>query len=158
MKRYSTNFLKIAVIMIGLPVLALCIYGLPWLAKNPVNPNYAHILYPIVIGMYLSSIPFYIALYKAYKLLCYIDENVAFSQNSVNALKDIKYCATAFSALYVVMMPFVYLLADKDDAPGLILIGMVPIFISIVFAVFAAVLQKLLQDAIDLKLENDLTV
>jgi len=32
------------------------------------------------------------------------------------------------------------------------------IFVSIVIAVFAAVLQRLLQDAIDIKLENDLTV
>jgi hypothetical protein len=158
MKRYSTIFLKIAVIMIGLPVLALCIYGIPWLVKNPVNPDYTHILYPIVAGLYLSSIPFYIALYQAYKLLCYIDGNMAFSQTSVDALKNIKYCATVVSTLYVVMMPFVYLVADKDDAPGLILFGMVPIFASLVIAVFAAVLQRLLQDAIDIKSENDLTV
>ena len=158
MKRCSTIFLKIAVIIIGLPVLALCIYGLSWLAKNAVNPDYAHILYPILIGMYVSTIPFYFALYKAYKLLCYIDENKAFSQSSVNNLKSIKYSATAISSLYLVIMPFVYLLADKDDAPGLIIYGMVPIFASMVIAFFAAVLQRLLQDAIDIKSENDLTV
>jgi hypothetical protein len=62
------------------------------------------------------------------------------------------------SGLYVVIMPFVFLVADLDDAPGLIIIGMVPIFASMVIAVFAAVLQKLLQNAIDIKSENDLTV
>lgn len=55
-------------------------------------------------------------------------------------------------------MPFVYFLAEKDDAPGLIIIGFVPIFASIVIAVFAAVLQRLLQEAINIKSENDLTV
>jgi hypothetical protein len=55
-------------------------------------------------------------------------------------------------------MSFIYLFADKDDAPGLILIGMVPIFTAMVIAVFAAVLQKLLKSAIDMKSENDLTV
>jgi len=55
-------------------------------------------------------------------------------------------------------MPFNYLLADLDDAPGLILMGIVPIFASIVIAVFAAVLQKLLRNAIDIKSENDLTI
>jgi hypothetical protein len=158
MKRGTTLFLKIAVILIGIPILALSIFGLPWLANNPANPDYAHILYPILIGMYISAVPFYFALYQAFKLLCYIDKNKAFSQISVKALKNIKYCAITISALYLVIMPFVYLVAEKDDAPGLIIIGMVPIFASMVIAVFAAVLQKLLKEAIDIKSENDLTV
>ncbi|WP_028550786.1 DUF2975 domain-containing protein [Paenibacillus sp. UNC451MF] len=158
MKQGSTLFLKIAVILIGTPVLALCILGLPWLVNNPVNPDYAHILYPIIVGVYVSAIPFYIALYKAFRLLSYIDKNKAFSQISVEALKNIKYFAITISSLYVVMMPFIYLVAEKDDAPGLIIIGMVPIFASMVIAVFAAVLQRLLQEAIDIKSENDLTV
>ncbi|MBD0378598.1 DUF2975 domain-containing protein [Paenibacillus sedimenti] len=158
MKRGTTLFLKIAVFLIGTPVLALCIFGLPWLAKNPINPDYDHILYPVLIGMFVSAIPFYIALYQAFRLLSYIDKNKAFSQISVKALKIIKYCAITISTLYVVMMPFVYLVAEKDDAPGLIIIGMVPIFASMVIAVFAAVLQRLLQEAIDIKSENDLTV
>ncbi|MBM7587343.1 hypothetical protein JOC86_003916 [Bacillus pakistanensis] len=158
MKHGSTLFLKIAVFLIGTPVLALCIYGLPWLANHPVNPDYAYILYPIVIGMYVSAIPFYIALYQAFRLLIYIDKNKAFSELSVKALKKIKLCAMTISGLYLVMLPFVYLVAEKDDAPGLIIIGMVPIFASMVIAVFAAVLQRLLQEAMDIKSENDLTV
>ncbi|GAB6179038.1 DUF2975 domain-containing protein [Desulfotomaculum defluvii] len=157
MKR-ETLFLKLAVILMGLPVLALCIFGLPWLADNPINPDYALILYPIVIGMYLAAIPFYFALYQAFKLLNYIDMNKAFSDLPVKALKNIKYCAISISTLYVVIMPFVYLVAEKDDAPGLIIVGMVPVFASMVVAVFAAVLQKLLKNAIDIKSENDLTV
>jgi len=35
---------------------------------------------------------------------------------------------------------------------------MIPIFASLVVAVFAAVLQKLLKNAIDIKSENDLTI
>jgi len=154
----ETLFLKVAVILMGFPVLALCIFGLPWLTNNPVNPDYAHIIYPILIGMYAAAIPFYFALYQAFKLLSYIDKNKAFSELSVEALKNIKYCAITISTFYVVLMPFVYLVAEKDDAPGLIIIGMVPIFASMVVAVFAAVLQKLLKNAIDIKSENDLTV
>jgi hypothetical protein len=158
MKRGSTLFLRMAVFLIGTPVLAFCIFGLSWLAKNPVNPDFAHILYPIVIGMYGSVIPFFVALYQAFKLLSYIDKNQAFSELSVKALKNIKICAMTISGLYVVILPFVYLVADLDDAPGLIIIGMVPIFASLVIAVFAAVLQRLLQEAIDIKSENDLIV
>ncbi len=55
-------------------------------------------------------------------------------------------------------MPLFYLVAERDDAPGIILIGMIIIAASIVVAVFAAVLQKLLQQAINYKKENELTV
>ena len=108
--------------------------------------------------MYVSVIPFFVALYQAFKLLSYIDKNQAFSELSVKALKNIKFCAMTISGLYVVIMPFVFLVADLDDAPGLVIIGMVPIFASMVIAVFAAVLQRLLQEAIDIKSENDLIV
>ncbi len=158
MKRGSTLFLKLAVLLIGTPVLVLGIWGLTWLFSHPANPDYAHLLYPIVMGMYVSAIPFYIALYKAFKLLSYIDLNQAFSQISVKALLHIKYCATTISVLYAVLMPFVFSVAEKDDAPGLIIFGMVPVFASMVIAVFAAVLQRLLQDAIEIKSEHDLTV
>lgn len=158
MKRGSTLFLRMAVFLIGTPVLALGIFGLTWLPKNPANPDYAHILYPIVIGMYVSVIPFFGALYQAFKLLSYIDKNQAFSELSVKALKNIKICAITISGLYVVILPFVFLVAELDDAPGLVIIGMVPVFASMVIAVFAAVLQRLLKEAIDIKSENDLTV
>lgn len=158
MKRGTTLFLKLAVLLIGVPILALCIFGIPWLANNPVNPNYAGGLYPIVIIMYVSVIPFIVALYQAFRLLSYIDKNEAFSLMSVKSLKTIKYCAIVISSLYFVMLPFVYVVAEKDDAPGLILMGMVPVFASLVIAVFSAVLQRLLQEAIDIKSENDLVV
>ncbi len=154
----STIFLKIAVILMGIPVLALCILGLTWLVKNPANPDYANILYPIITVIYVSVIPFFAALFQSFKLLSYIDRNQAFSELSVRALRNIKFCAMTISGLYVVIMPFVYFVADLDDAPGLIIIGMVPIFASMVIAVFAGVLQKLLKNAIDIKSENDLTV
>jgi hypothetical protein len=158
MKHGSTLFLKIALFLIGSPVLALCIFGLVWLPNNPANPDYAYMLYPIVIGMYVATIPFFVALLQAFKLLSYIDSNQAFSELSVKALKNIKFCAITISGLFVVILPFVFLVADLDDAPGLIIIGMVPIFGSMVIAVFAAVLQRLLQEAIDIKSENDLIV
>ncbi|MFD1448553.1 DUF2975 domain-containing protein [Oceanobacillus profundus] len=158
MKHGSTLFLKLALFLIGTPVLALSIFGVYWLVNNPANPEYDHILYPIIIGMYVSVIPFFFALNEAFKLLSYIDKNQAFSKLSVVALKKIKWCAITISGLYVLIIPFVYIVAELDDAPGLIIIGMVPIFASMVIAVFAAVLQRLLEEAIHIKSENDLTV
>jgi hypothetical protein len=55
-------------------------------------------------------------------------------------------------------MPFIINAADTDDAPGVVAIGLVIIFASAIVAVFAAVLQKLVQNAVNIKSENDLTV
>lgn len=160
MKRGTTLFLKAAVILIGIPVLALCIFLVPEIANFAVDlyPEMTYLKYLVFIDLYASAIPFYIALYQAFRLLCYIDKNKAFSELSVKALKNIKNCAIAISIVYVAGMPLFYLLAERDDAPGIILIGLIVIFASIVIAVFAAVLQMLLKEAIDIKSENDLTV
>jgi hypothetical protein len=160
MKRGTTLFLKIAVILIGIPVLALCIFLVPEIANFAAElyPDIAYMKYLVLIDLYATAIPFYFALYQAFKLLRYIDKNKAFSELSVKALKTIKYCAFTISILYVVGMPLFFLMGDKDDAPGIIVIGMVMIFASMVIAVFAAVLQRLLQEAIEIKSENDLIV
>ena len=160
MKQGTTLFLKIAVIFMGIPVLALCIFLVPEIANYAAElyPDIAYMKYLVLIDLYATTIPFYFALYQAYKLLSYIDKNNAFSELSVRALKNIKYCAITISILYVAGMPLFYLVGEVDDAPGSIFIGMVMIFASMVIAVFAAVLEKLLKNAIDIKSENDLTV
>ncbi|NJI51471.1 DUF2975 domain-containing protein [Bacillus subtilis] len=160
MNRMSTIFLKIALVLIGIPILALCIFLVPKIANYSADifPNIAYIKYLVFIYLYVTAIPFYLALYQAFKLLSYIDKNKAFSGLSVRALKNIKYCAVTISIFYAAGMPVFYLMAEIDDAPGIIVIGLVIIFASMVIAVFAAVLQKLLKEAIDIKSENDLTV
>ncbi|GGA37933.1 DUF2975 domain-containing protein [Psychrobacillus lasiicapitis] len=160
MKRGSTLFLKLALIVMGIPVLALCIFVVPEIADfvTELYPDYAYLEYLVYLDLYVAAIPFYFALYQAYKLLSYIDQNEAFSELSVTALKKIKYSANTISILFVLGMPIFYMIAEMDDAPGIILIGLVLIFATLVIAVFAAVLQKLLKNAIDIKSENDLTV
>lgn len=160
MKRGSTLFLKIAVILIGIPVLAVCIFLVPEIGNIAAKlfPDKGYIKYLVLIDLYATAIPFYFALYQSIKLLSYIDKNKAFSELSVKALKKIKYCAIIISSLHVIILPLFYVFAEKDDAPGVIFIGLVVPFASVVIAVFAAVLQKLLKEAIDMKSENDLTI
>ncbi|MFS0654772.1 DUF2975 domain-containing protein [Bacillus sp. 179-C3.3 HS] len=158
MKRGTTLFLKVAVFLIGITVLALCIFMLPWLANDTAEmyPEFAYLQYPILIGLYITAIPFFIALYQALKLLNYIDHHHAFSELSVMALKYIKYCAVTISILYVIGI--IFLMSQNASQPGIAVIGFIIIFTSVVIAVFTAVLQKLLKNALDIKSENDLTI
>ncbi|MCP4609525.1 MAG: DUF2975 domain-containing protein [Planctomycetes bacterium] len=154
MKPGSTMFLKSVVSLIGIATLALCVF----LLLVTISSEDARGFLPILVGIYIAAIPFFFALYQALKLLIYIDKSKAFSDLSVKALKNIKYCSIAISALYTAIMPYIINIADKDDAPGFTALGFVIIFASIVIAAFAALLQKLLQEALVIKTENELTV
>ena len=158
MERGTTLFLKVAIFLIGITVLAMCVFLLPWLANDTAEmyPEFAYLQYPILIGLYITAIPFFIALYQALKLLNYIGNNNAFSELSVKALKHIKYCAVTISILYVIGI--IFLISQNASHPGIVLIGLTIFFTSVVIAVFTAVLQKLLKNALEIKSENDLTV
>ena len=156
MKRGSTLILKGVVVLLGLIVSGLCIFALPRFISSELAGDFDY--GPIFLGMYVPAVPFFIALYQALKLLGYIDKNKAFSKLSINALKRIKYCALIISALYAAGMPYIFYVADRDDATGVALIGFVVIGASFVIATAAAVFQRLLQNAVDIKSENDLTV
>ena len=114
------------------------------------------LLSPLVLIMWIAVIPFYAALFQSWKLLSYIDQNVAFSELSAEALKKIKYCAFTISVLYVAAMPQFFILAEADDAPGVVIIGLMFVGASLTIAIFAAVLQKLVMSAVAIKSENEL--
>ena len=154
MKRGSTIFLRLVIYFIALLVLALCTLALPAGIMTDQTGMYR----PILIGLYIPAIPFFAALYQSLKILDVIDKNKAFSQISVDALGVIKYCAIVIGTLFAAGQPYVFYVADLDDAPGAALIGFVIIFASFVIATAAAVFQRLMQNAVDIKSENDLTV
>ena len=161
MKRQgSTLFLRLAVIILGLMAIGLCILILPAIYSGWAieYPDAGYLQYPALVILSATVIPFFVALYQTWKLLNYIDTNNAFSHRSVDALKKIKYSAVVFSGLYVAFLPIVYYIADRTDAPGVMVIGFMMACAPMVIAVFAAVLQRLLGDAIEIKSENDLTV
>lgn len=160
MKRYSTVFLRMAVLVAGIIVLALCGVAV-WLVVTEPNPASAYYILARVFlaGTFLASIPCFVALYQAMKLLHYIDSDRAFSPLSVKSLKIITRCALAdFLICAIGGLPFFYMVAEKDDAPGLIVIGMAIAGIAFVVFVVTSVLEQLLKEAIRMKTENDLTI
>lgn len=82
-----------------------------------------------------------------------------FSSHAVNTLKRIKHCAISISAFIVAAGLFIRISHNiEDDPAGFLAICIVTTFAAIVIATTAAIFQKLLQNAIDMKSENDLTI
>jgi hypothetical protein len=160
-KRGSTWFLRGVIVFMGLVALAVCIFALPSIAKGAIA-EYPIIapgwLYLFIGGLYLSTIPFFVALLQGMKLLHYIDTNISFSPVSLKALRIIKFCGIAISICYAAGIPYLFRVADLDDAPGLILLSVAFACVPLIVATFAMVLQKLFQSALEIKSENDLTV
>jgi O-antigen/teichoic acid export membrane protein len=159
MKRGSTLFLKGVVVLLGLGALAVCIFLLPWIASGDAeaHPEDSYLQYPFLVCSYLLSIPFFAALVQTLQLLSCIDRGYAFSESSVRALRTIKRCGITISVFITLGELFVILFID-DDITHIITLGALSIFASSVIASFAALLQKVLRDAIRIKIENDLTV
>lgn len=154
MNHGSTLFLRFVIYLMGVVALAICIIAVGNAFFNEEVGSYL----PVLFLPPITAIPFFFALYQGLLLLRYIDKNTAFSGASVKAITTIKYCAFAVSAIYALGMPYIIYAADKDDAPGVVLIGLVLIFAPLVVGVFAAVLEMLLKNAIEIKSENELTV
>lgn len=152
-KKGPTLLLKATVVVLGLIVTALCIFALPsiWKGGSAEYPEINNVLLLIIIGMYVTVIPFYFALWQALKLLNYIDKDTAFSDLSLKALKNIKYCAIIIGILYMGGVPLLLPIAQADDAPGLLVFGFMIACAPFVVASFAHVLQKLLEKVIEIK-------
>jgi len=163
MKQGSIIFLQVVILLIGIVALAIMI-RFPLIEGRAVNLDLFSVYAdPFIIYGYIASIPFFIALYQAFKLLGYIGQNKVFSPSSVKTLRIIKYCAITQSILIVMAAIYIRLSfsvksVTDDDPAGFIAVAIVTAFISIVIATAAAVFEKLLQSAMDIKSENDLTV
>ena len=160
MKKGSTLFLKIVLCLIAIGVLA-------GLIRFPQTEGVAKHLdliriytNPFIIYIYIGSIPFFVGLYQAFKLLNFIDANQAFSQGAVNTLKHMKYASLSLIGFIALALIYLHLAAHgvDDDPAGPTALGLVVSFAVAVIATAAAVFQKLFQNAVDLKSENDLTV
>lgn len=159
MKRISTIFLQAVIVLIGIVALAILIW-FPLTEGRATNLDLFRIYFdPFILYGYATSIAFFVALYKAFKLLGYIGQNKVFSSNSVKTLRSIKYCAVVLSILIAGAGLYIKIAHDKEDDPaGFLAICIVTTFVSIVVATAAAIFEKLLQNAVDMKSENELTI
>lgn len=163
MKPNSVSILKLALGLIGVwvpAILALVFYTIGFTAYQEMmqGSTLGYIIVGILALITLSVIPFYNALFQAYRLLNNIVTQEAFSEKSLVALNKIKSSAYMITGIYLIMLPLIFAVAQWDDAPGLVAIGLVPAFVSFAIAVFATVLQQLFKEALIIRHENEGTI
>ena len=151
-----TVFLQVVTVLIGIGGLVLLLWE-PQIEGRNAHATLFEIYFkdPFLAYAYIASIPFFVALYQAFKALEYVRQNKTFSQATVKALRTIKYCALAIIGFVAVSMIFM-MFADKDDRPAGLFMRILIAFPSIVIATAGAMFERILQNAVDRKSANDL--
>jgi hypothetical protein len=156
MKQRSTIFLQVVIVLIGIVALGIMI-RFPLTEGRAANLDLFSIYAdPFILYGYAASIPFFFALYQAFKLLRYTGQNKVFSPNSVKALRSIKYCAILLCILIIMAGLYIKIFHNKDDDPaGFLALCIVTTFISLAVATAFAVFEKIVQNGMDIKAENE---
>jgi hypothetical protein len=160
MKRVSTIFLQLVIALLGTGVLAALLWD-PQLEGRNVHATQFEIYFkdPFLAYIYLAFIPFFVALYQAFKMLGYARRDEIFSQRCVQALRTIKLCASTTAIFILGALAYIFIFVrGTDDIAGGVAMGVFIIFISAIIGTAAAVFERILQNAVDIKSENDLTV
>lgn len=148
-------------LFIGLTYIILAICALvvvPILGRDIAseNPNLAYMYYPCLIFIWITTIPFYGALFEGWKISNEINKDNSFSKENMKSLNKIRKYALSECILYFVAA-LILLFFNLLHLSILIIILFV-IFVAMCISVFTAVLTHLVQKACDLKDENDLTI
>lgn len=155
MIRGSTIFLRLVISLIAVAAVAVCVFPLPRMIATEAakTPETAWQIYLFLVGAYIQASVFLFALFHAFRLLSYIDRDMAFTDPSVRALRHIKYSAITIGLLMVTGVAWVLILSagSGDDSAGPAGVGLMGLFASSVVAAMAAVVQQVVQKGIDTK-------
>jgi DUF2975 family protein len=158
MKRSSTIFLQVVIVLIGLGALALLLWE-PHIEGRNARATLVQIYFhdPFLAYAYIASMAFFAGLYQAFKVLGCVRQNKVFSQEAVRALRTIKFCAIAIIG-FVAGAEIFIMLSNSDDRAGGVFMGILITFGAVVIATAAAMFERILENAVAIKSENDLTV
>ena len=148
MKRSSIIFLQIVIVLIGIGALALLLWEPQIEGVNAHATNFEiYFKDPFLALVYAGSIPFFIALYQAFKVLRYVGQNKVFSPEVVKALRTIKFCAMWIIG-FVAGGEIFIMLSQSDDRAGGVFMGLLITLVSVVVVAGAAMLERIVKNAV----------
>jgi len=148
MKKSSTIFLQIITVLVGIGAAAFLLWEPHVEGVNAQATFFEVYLDPFILGVYIGSIPFFVALYQIFKVLGYVAQNNMFSRETEKALRTIKYCGLIIIALVILGEIFV-MSGNTDERPPAIFMGLIIIAISGTMTSLAARFEKRLQNKIN---------
>lgn len=158
MKKYQEWLLRSFIICFGTGIAMTCLFWLPDIAERSaqVYPHVAFLKSPVYWWMIITTIPFYLALYQTNALLNLIRQKEAFTSRSTKLLGSIARCgfiiAVSYALLGAILVIFQVFHVGVALAMGFLILT------SLTISFFAKLLKTLLEEALRIKNENDLTI
>lgn len=152
------KWLKLVIAFAAFIGVLLCSLIVPALGKEAVlmNPQLEYMFWPCLVFIWITAIPFYIALYKSWLICEEISKDNSFCIENAKRLSLISKLALLECILYLIAMVILFILNLLH--PSIILSVLFIIFVGIFIAIASAALSHLTENACQLKKENDLTI
>jgi hypothetical protein len=146
MKKITAKFLQAVATLIGLGAFVFLLWE-PHLEGRNAHATLFEIYFKdaFLAYAYAASIPFFTALYQAFKALGYAGQGKASSPESLKALRTIKYCAILFACLIAAPVAYLFIVRPGDDIAGGVAMGLFLIILSATMAAVAARFERSLQ-------------
>ena len=159
MKKSSTILLQVVLVLIGIGTLAFMLWE-PHIEGRNAHATLFEIYFkdPFLAYAYITSIAFFFALYQTFKVLGLVGQNKTFSQETVRALRIIKYCGLVLFGFIVLGEFFIMMYNGNEDRPPAIFMGLIATVISLGITSAATRFEKHLQTSIEMEQENNLNV
>lgn len=147
MKKGPTIFLQAVIVLLGIGALAFMLWE-PHLEGRNARATVSEIYFkdPFLAFAYLASIPFFAALYQAFKALGYVGQDKAFSPATAKALRIIMVCALAIIG-FVALGELFIISGESDDHAGGVVIGILIAFGAAAAAAAAMMFERILRKA-----------
>jgi hypothetical protein len=152
MKRRVALSLQVVIVLIGIGTLAFMLWE-PHLEGRNAHATTFEIYFkdPFLAYVYVGSIPFFVALYRAFGLFGHVRKSGAFSQVTLDTLRAIKRCAMVLVGFVLGGVVIILVFGDKEDRPAGLFMSLLATLtasgIATAAAMFARNLQKQLEAA-----------
>jgi hypothetical protein len=149
MKNSSALFLQVVIVLLGIATLGLMLWE-PHLEGRNAHATTFEIYFkdPFLAYVYVGSIPFFVALYRAFGLFGNVRRNGTFSQVTLNSLRVIKRCAIAMIGFVAGAVIFIISFGDGEDRPAGVFMCFLAASAASVIAITAAVCARNLLSAL----------
>lgn len=119
MNKDTALFLQVVTVLVGLGILGLMLWE-PHLEGRNAQATTFEIYFhdPFLAYVYVGSMAFFGALYRAFGLFGDVRRTGVFSLTTLEALRAIKRCALTLIGFVVGAAIFIILLGDGEDRPG----------------------------------------
>lgn len=149
MKGSSALFLQVVIVLIGLGTLGLLLWEPHLEGRNAHATTFEiYLKDPFLAYVYIGSLPFFMALARAFGLFGHVRHHRTFSRTTLNALHVIKRCALTLLGFVAGGVVIIFLCGDPDDRPAGFFLSLLVALVATAIAITAAKFARHLQMAL----------